>query len=799
MINWLRRYIPHLSDYMKPLHELEKATKPKRSQFYWPDPCNEALCKIQQLLRQKPFLRHPNLQQKFYVAVDASDLGWGAVLLQKGDDDLLHPVEFWSNGWTEHSKKWYVGEKELAAMVLALEHWSKYLLIQHFTVYTDHKNLEALHTKLITNGSFNPKFDRWLIRIEQFNFDAFYIEGIYNYAADYLSRDHLTSNGAKEWMHQQLPDYKMRYSPNMTQLARSPFFTSLPRGTAQPLNLYINNSDAITPEHLICKDVSVREQDQTKNIKIYTERQHCIHTVRRSSRLQLKRQKHAALERMRIADEFGQLRNNQSMRSPDTSHEDGVTNSEQMDISSGTSAPNRAGTNLGGGYPARREDDNITLNRTSVQSPRPVPMQTNDSVHSDHDQASRNYPTNEQTQRRRQRDLCQERESGQTPISPVTNGSATNRSNTVDSNNQNDPNSPVSSARSQSEARPNDPHSVSSEHIALYNQQLVQETNQHQIDIDVILDELQRSDDPEHKRIYQAFQDKLDITVNRQVLQSHLLNDAIFCSIITVLKKKDNALLYALPTFIQTDVLKNRFSVKDQLLFYKNGKKSGYVVPPKLQLGILRYFHCSLEGGHQGVERMNFLMNGKFWWYGITKDVQRFVGSCRDCNAAKRKSNKSEGFMQLFEPDECFETVHIDIVGPMPCTKSGNQYILTMMDRWSRMVKLIPINVCTATNIAWTIRNNWFLEYGAPINILSDRGSYFTGLIFKILTKLNGVHHLFTTSYHPQTNGRLERFHRYLKERLRIIASSKELNFLDNHDWDGYIPSIAFSYNVTPN
>ena len=58
---------------------------------------------------------------------------------------------------------------------------------------------------------------------------------------------------------------------------------------------------------------------------------------------------------------------------------------------------------------------------------------------------------------------------------------------------------------------------------------------------------------------------------------------------------------------------------------------------------------------------------------------------------------------------------------------------------------------------------------------------------------------LFTTSYHPETNGRLERFHRYLKQKLRVLAHERGLDFESSDDWDMYLPNIAFSYNITPN
>ena len=226
--------------------------------------------------------------------------------------------------------------------------------------------------------------------------------------------------------------------------------------------------------------------------------------------------------------------------------------------------------------------------------------------------------------------------------------------------------------------------------------------------------------------------------------------------------------------------------------------EQAYIIPPRLRYPILQYFHKSLCTLHQGVSRMHLLMKHRVYWKGIFNDITEYVANCKNCQLGKATPNKKEGLMQLFPVNNPFEIVHMDIVGPLPVTKSGNRYVLTMMDRYSRLVKLIALPVCDASAIATAFRNHWLLEYGIPDHVLTDRGSYFTGLIFDIVSKIFGFKCLFTTSYHPKTNGRLERFHRYLKQRLRVLAHERGLDFLSSDDWDIYLPNIAFSYNITP-
>ena len=276
-----------------------------------------------------------------------------------------------------------------------------------------------------------------------------------------------------------------------------------------------------------------------------------------------------------------------------------------------------------------------------------------------------------------------------------------------------------------------------------------------------------------------------------------LLNDAETAAILAVLTNNtDKSLLYTLPKPQQLHILDGHYCIKNGSLYYR--PRNAYIIPPKLRYPIMQYCHTSLDTMHQGAQRLINLVRNIVYWKGINKDIINFVAECKACNVGKRVLNDRAGYMKLFEASKPFEVVHMDIVGPLPVTRSGNRFILTMMDRYSRMIKMVPLPTVTANCIAMEFRQHWLLNYGIPEQILTDRGTNFTGLIFNILRHLYGFKALFTTSYHPRTNGRLERFHRYLKERLRVLAASRHLDYFNLDDWDHYIANIAYSYNITP-
>ena len=65
--------------------------------------------------------------------------------------------------------------------------------------------------------------------------------------------------------------------------------------------------------------------------------------------------------------------------------------------------------------------------------------------------------------------------------------------------------------------------------------------------------------------------------------------------------------------------------------------------------------------------------------------------------------------------------------------------------------------------------------------------------IIQILCKLFGIEKDFSSSYHPHTNGMIERFHRFLKEHLRCVSHEQDLDFMKGDDWDIYLPEIEFA------
>ena len=137
----------------------------------------------------------------------------------------------------------------------------------------------------------------------------------------------------------------------------------------------------------------------------------------------------------------------------------------------------------------------------------------------------------------------------------------------------------------------------------------------------------------------------------------------------------------------------------------------------------------------------------------------------------------------------------VDLVGPLPVTYSGNRYILTMVDKFTHYIRAIPLDKVTAVNVARNIINHWIYEYGVPIAILADNGTQFRSRVLQIVATVLKLKQKFSSPYHPEGNGTIERFHRFLKDKLAIRKTCKKSEW---ENWDMLLPSIVHSYNATP-
>ena len=136
--------------------------------------------------------------------------------------------------------------------------------------------------------------------------------------------------------------------------------------------------------------------------------------------------------------------------------------------------------------------------------------------------------------------------------------------------------------------------------------------------------------------------------------------------------------------------------------------------------------------------------------------------------------------------EEPFSRIIVDCVGPLPKTRSGNQYLLTVMCASTRFPEAIPLRSFKAPNIM-KVLVKFFTFVGLLKVVQSDQGSNFmSGLFQRVLFQL-GIQQVKSTAYHPQTQGALEWFHQTVKNMMKAYCTTA------GKDWDEGIPLLLFA------
>ena len=127
-------------------------------------------------------------------------------------------------------------------------------------------------------------------------------------------------------------------------------------------------------------------------------------------------------------------------------------------------------------------------------------------------------------------------------------------------------------------------------------------------------------------------------------------------------------------------------------------------------------------------------------------------------------------------PDRPFNKIAIHLVTECETSTSGNKHIPTIIDYLTRWPEAFPIPDMSADTIVATFINEYLPVHMCPWYILLDNGMEFkNNLMDQVLQQL-GIDRIFSAPYHPQSNGKLEVFHKYLKPTLKKLCQRDPTN-----------------------
>ena len=185
-VNYLVKFLPKLSDVIEPIRQLTKSD----IEWHWMEPQEKAFKEIKALITQAPVLAYYDPNKKLTIQCDASGRGLGAALLQEG-----RPVAYASRALSDAETRYATIEKEMLAIVYALEKWHQFAFAQHVTVITDHKPLEAIVKKPIDRAP--KRLQGMLLRCLAYDVKIQYNPGTTMHLADMMSRAYLPTTDQK--------------------------------------------------------------------------------------------------------------------------------------------------------------------------------------------------------------------------------------------------------------------------------------------------------------------------------------------------------------------------------------------------------------------------------------------------------------------------------------------------------------------------------------------------------------------------------------------------------------------------
>jgi len=236
------------------------------------------------------------------------------------------------------------------------------------------------------------------------------------------------------------------------------------------------------------------------------------------------------------------------------------------------------------------------------------------------------------------------------------------------------------------------------------------------------------------------------------------------------------------------EYVKKNYSFYDgSLVFHdKSGKLLKVIEDEDVKSSLIRKAHLV---GHEGVEKTLSRLKEAYYWPGMYKDIDKCVKSCLRCQCYRPKPI-TKNLSNIPTPVERpFVRVGLDIVGPLPITNKGNQYLIVLVDYTTKWVEAMPLKNIESQDVIYFLKDV-FARHGVPEIIVTDNGPQFSSDITKTMIDLYGSWVQFVAPHHPEANGQVENRNREIIKILRHLCFNQE-------NWDDYIPASLWALRTT--
>uniref|UniRef100_A0A2S2PES7 RNA-directed DNA polymerase n=1 Tax=Schizaphis graminum TaxID=13262 RepID=A0A2S2PES7_SCHGA len=213
--------------------------------------------------------------------------------------------------------------------------------------------------------------------------------------------------------------------------------------------------------------------------------------------------------------------------------------------------------------------------------------------------------------------------------------------------------------------------------------------------------------------------------------------------------------------------------------------------------------------GHMGTFKIYKILQTNYQIPCMYRLVKKIIKTCDLCQRSKISNQLSRGPLISQIPLEPKQRISVDLMGPLPRGQLGAQYILAILDIFSKHVKLYALRKATTVTILKKVTEDYLPRFGPIKQILTDNGTQFQNNKWKNRLKELGIHVYYTTTYNPEGNP-VERVNREIGRILRAYCHKKHttwVQYLDNieywlnnstHESTGYTPEQIRTGKKTP-
>lgn len=239
------------------------------------------------------------------------------------------------------------------------------------------------------------------------------------------------------------------------------------------------------------------------------------------------------------------------------------------------------------------------------------------------------------------------------------------------------------------------------------------------------------------------------------------------------------------------EVIKSQKTYQDYLMMngalYK-GEEQQLVIPRKMEQEIIKRAH---ENGHFGKKKTTELISKDYYIENLTKKVENYIMNCIPCILANRKEGKQEGYLNPIPKEDLpLQTLHLDHIGPFTETKKMYNYILTIIDAFTKFTWLFPVKSTTSKETLMKMQVHQ-QTFGNPARVVTDKGTAFTAHDFEDYCKDENIKHVTITTGIARGNGQVERIHRVIKSVLAKLC-------IQNPDqWYKHVSQLQRALNST--